>query len=136
MHEKIDIAKIPLDDEAVYELLSSGKTLGIFQLESTGMRSFMRDLQPRSLEDIIAGISLYRPGPMDSIPLYIKNKNNPEGIKYAHERLRNILDVTYGCLVYQEQVMEIVRNLAGYSYGRSDLVRRAMSKKKMKVMAE
>lgn len=132
----IDINKIPLEDSDVFKLLTSGKTLGIFQLESTGMRSFMRDLKPESLEDIIAGISLYRPGPMDSIPLYIKNKNDSSNIKYAHPKLRNILDVTYGCLVYQEQVMEIVRDLAGYSYGRSDLVRRAMSKKKMKVMEE
>jgi DNA polymerase-3 subunit alpha len=132
----IDINTIPLDDAPVYDLLSSGKTLGIFQLESTGMRSFMRDLKPETLEDLIAGISLYRPGPMDSIPLYIKNKNNPEGIRYGHPKLKEILDVTYGCLVYQEQVMEIVRKLAGYSYGRSDLVRRAMSKKKMKVMEE
>ncbi len=132
----INIDTIPLDDPAVFKLLSSGKTLGIFQLESTGMRSFMKDLKPATLEDIIAGISLYRPGPMDSIPRYIKNKNNPELITYNHDKLKNILDVTYGCLVYQEQVMEIVRNLAGYSYGRSDLVRRAMSKKKMKVMEE
>ncbi|MCD6434841.1 MAG: DNA polymerase III subunit alpha [Clostridiales bacterium] len=133
---RIDINKIPLDDAEVFKLLSSGKTLGIFQLESTGMRSFMKDLKPESLEDIIAGISLYRPGPMESIPLYIKNKNDPLNIEFAHPKLRNILDVTYGCLVYQEQVMEIVRELAGYSYGRSDLVRRAMSKKKMKVMEE
>lgn len=133
---KINIDDIPLDDRDVYKLLSSGKTLGIFQLESTGMRSFMKDLKPETLEDIIAGISLYRPGPMESIPLYIKNKNNLEGIKYAHPKLKNILDVTYGCLVYQEQVMETVRELAGYSYGRSDLVRRAMSKKKIKVMEE
>ncbi len=132
----IDINKIPLDDIGVFKLLSSGKTLGIFQLESTGMRSFMKDLKPESLEDIIAGISLYRPGPMESIPLYIKNKNNPLNIEFAHPKLKNILNVTYGCLVYQEQVMEIVRDLAGYSYGRSDLVRRAMSKKKMKVMEE
>jgi DNA polymerase-3 subunit alpha len=133
---QINIDEIPLDDPEVFKLLSSGKTLGIFQLESTGMRSFMKELKPATLEDIIAGISLYRPGPMDSIPRYIKNKNNPEMITYNHEKLKNILDVTYGCLVYQEQVMEIVRNLAGYSYGRSDLVRRAMSKKKMKVMEE
>ncbi|OPL07421.1 MAG: DNA polymerase III subunit alpha [delta proteobacterium ML8_F1] len=130
----LDMDRIPLDDPLVFQLLGSGKTLGIFQLESAGMRSFMRELKPKTLEDIIAGISLYRPGPMESIPKYIKNKNNPAQIHYDHPRLRGILDVTYGCLVYQEQVMEIVRNLAGYSYGRSDLVRRAMSKKKMSVM--
>ncbi len=130
----LDMDQVSLEDARVFQLLSSGKTLGIFQLESTGMRAFMRELKPRSLEDIIAGISLYRPGPMESIPKYIKNKNDPGSIVYGHPKLRGILDVTYGCLVYQEQVMEIVRDLAGYSYGRSDLVRRAMSKKKMAVM--
>ncbi len=125
-----------MDDKDVYDMISTGETLGIFQLESAGMRRFMRDLKPNAFEDIIAGISLYRPGPMDSIPKYIKNKNNIDGIVYAHTKLKNILNVTYGCLVYQEQVMQIVRDLAGYTYGRSDLVRRAMSKKKMDVMEQ
>lgn len=126
--------QLPLDDEKTFQLLSTAQTLGVFQLESRGMRSFMHELKPSTIEDIIAGLSLYRPGPMDSIPKYIKNKNNPERITYAHPLLKPILQVTYGCLVYQEQVMQIVRDLAGYSYGRSDLVRRAMSKKKMEVM--
>ncbi len=133
---KIDIMKINYEDINVYKMLGEGKTVGIFQLESGGMTQFMKDLQPNSLEDIIAGISLYRPGPMDQIPRYIKNKNNPKGIKYAHPLLESILNVTYGCMVYQEQVMQIVRELAGYSMGRSDLVRRAMSKKKISVMQE
>jgi DNA polymerase-3 subunit alpha len=128
------LSTLPLDDRKTFELLSAAQTLGVFQLESPGMRSFMHDLKPSSIEDIIAGLSLYRPGPMDSIPKYIKNKNNPALVTYAHPLLKPILDVTYGCLVYQEQVMQIVRDLAGYSYGRSDLVRRAMSKKKMDVM--
>ena len=114
--------------------LEKGRTAGIFQLESAGMTQFMKELQPTSLEDVIAGISLYRPGPMDSIPKYLRNKNNPDQITYEHPLLEDILDVTYGCIVYQEQVMQIVRDLAGYSYGRSDLVRRAMSKKKHDVM--
>lgn len=134
--EVIDFSKMDYDDPKVYELLSSGNTLGVFQLESAGMRSFMKQLKPDKFEDIVAGISLYRPGPMDSIPKYIENKNNPDKITYAHEKLRPIMDVTYGCLVYQEQVMQVVRDLGGYSYGRSDLVRRAMSKKKMDVMEE
>ena len=133
---EIDINNIPFDDENVYKLIASGNDLGIFQLESSGMIRFMKELKPTELEDIIAGISLYRPGPMDSIPKYIYNKNNPDKIKYLHPSLKNILNVSYGCLVYQEQVMQIVRELGGYSYGRSDLVRRAMSKKKMKVMEE
>lgn len=124
------------DDKKAYEDISLGNTLGVFQLESAGMRNFMKQLKPNSFEDIVAGISLFRPGPMDSIPTYIKNKHNPSGVKYLHEKLRPILDVTYGCLVYQEQVMQVVRELAGYSFGRSDLVRRAMSKKKMDVMEE
>lgn len=132
----LDFNEIGLDDKATYDLISEGKTLGIFQLESAGMRRFMKELKPSNIEDVIAGISLYRPGPMDSIPLYIKNKNNPDGINYVTKELKEVLDVTYGCLVYQEQVMRIVRELGGYSYGRSDLVRRAMSKKKMKVMEE
>lgn len=134
--EKIDFSKMEYDDEKVFELLSSGNTLGVFQLESGGMRNFMKQLKPSNFEDIVAGISLFRPGPMDSIPKYIENKNNPEKIEYIHEKLKPIMDVTYGCLVYQEQVMQVVRDLAGYSYGRSDLVRRAMSKKKMDVMEE
>ncbi len=132
--QKIDLDALPIDDKAAYQLIAKGQTLGIFQLESAGMIRFMKSLKPSEIEDIIAGISLYRPGPMDSIPTYIENKNNPAGIRYVTPELKPILDVTYGCLVYQEQVMEIVRKLAGYSYGRSDLVRRAMSKKKMDVM--
>lgn len=133
---KINIDKLDMDDKAVFKMISEGKTSGVFQLESGGMTQFMKDLQPSSLEDIIAGISLYRPGPMDQIPRYLKNKNNTEGIKYDHPKLKDILDVTYGCMVYQEQVMQIVRDLAGYSMGRSDLVRRAMSKKKISVMEQ
>ncbi|OPX44541.1 DNA polymerase III subunit alpha [Ruminiclostridium hungatei] len=133
---KIDINSINYDDLHVYKMIGEGKTVGIFQLESGGMTQFMKELQPNSLEDIIAGISLYRPGPMDQIPRYIRNKNNPKEIKYHHPLLENILNVTYGCMVYQEQVMQIVRELGGYSYGRSDLVRRAMSKKKVSVMEQ
>lgn len=129
-----DFSTMEMDDEAVYTMIGTGETLGVFQLESSGMRRFMRELKPTELEDLIAGISLYRPGPMDSIPKYIANKNNPDGVTYAHPMLKRILEVSYGCLVYQEQVMQIVRDLGGYSYGRSDLVRRAMSKKKMDVM--
>lgn len=131
---RIDIDNLAMDDPKVYELIGNGQTLGIFQLESGGMIRFMRELKPNCLEDIIAGISLYRPGPMDSIPKYVRNKNKHEVIEYHHPKLEPILKVTYGCLVYQEQVMQIVRELGGYSYGRSDLVRRAMSKKKMDVM--
>jgi DNA polymerase-3 subunit alpha len=123
-------------DPKVFELISQGKTGGVFQLESAGMTSFMRELQPQSLEDLTAGISLYRPGPMDFIPQYIKGKRNPSKIIYMHESLKPILEATYGCIVYQEQVMQIVRDLAGYSLGRSDLIRRAMSKKKADVMEE
>jgi len=133
---EIDINKINMDDKAVFRLICEGKTAGVFQLESAGMTQFMKELQPSSLEDIIAGISLYRPGPMDQIPRYIRNKNNPDQIKYDHPLLENILKVTYGCMVYQEQVMQIVRDLAGYSMGRSDLVRRAMAKKKASVMEQ
>ena len=132
----VDFSHMDYDDSSVYELIASGNTLGVFQLESLGMTQFMKNLAPDCFEDIIAGISLYRPGPMDSIPDYIANKKNPEGITYTHKSLEPILSVTYGCLVYQEQVMQIVRDLAGYSYGRSDLVRRAMSKKKADVMAQ
>lgn len=125
---------ISYDDPKVYELISSGRCEGIFQLESPGMRGFMKNLRPESLEDIIAGISLYRPGPMDSIPRYIKNKNHPEQVVYDCPELEKILKDTYGCIVYQEQVMQIVMELAGYTLGRSDMVRRAMSKKKPEVM--
>lgn len=132
--ELLNVDKISFDDEKVYELISSGRTEGVFQLESSGMRSFMMNLKPRCIEDIIAGIALYRPGPMDFIPKYIKGKNEAANITYECPQLEHILSPTYGCIVYQEQVMQIVRDLAGYSYGRSDLVRRAMSKKKESVM--
>ncbi|MBO4897670.1 MAG: DNA polymerase III subunit alpha [Clostridia bacterium] len=118
----------------VYEMISRGETDGVFQLESSGMKAFMKRLSPSNLEDIIAGISLYRPGPMDQIPKYIENKKHPDRIKYKHPLLENILNVTYGCIVYQEQVMEIVRVLGGYSLSRADSVRKAMSKKKLDVM--
>lgn len=134
--EDIDLHSIPYDESEVYKLIASGNTIGVFQLESGGMTSFMKDLQPDCLEDLIAGISLYRPGPMDSIPTYIECKKNPENVKYLVPELEPILSPTYGCIVYQEQVMEIVRKLGGYSYGRADLVRRAMSKKKADVMAK
>ncbi|WP_050606490.1 DNA polymerase III subunit alpha [Clostridium niameyense] len=130
----IDLDKIDFDDKEVYKMIGEGKTVGVFQLESAGMTSFMKELKPDCLEDVIAGISLYRPGPMSEIPTYIENKKNPENIKYETEKLKSILSVTYGCIIYQEQVMQIVRELAGYSMGRSDLVRRAMSKKKHDVM--
>lgn len=125
---------IPMDDKAVYDMISSGDTDGVFQLEGSGMRSFLTNMKPACFEDIIAAISLYRPGPMDSIPRYIRGKLDPSTVHYETELLRPILDVTYGCMVYQEQVMQIVRDLAGYGYGRSDLVRRAMAKKKHAVM--
>lgn len=133
---EIDFAKMGYDDRAVYDMIASGNTEGVFQLESAGMTQFMKNLKPTCFEDIVAGIALYRPGPMDSIPKYIENKKNPEHISYVTPELASILDVTYGCLIYQEQVMQIVRELAGYSYGRSDIVRRAMSKKKSDVMME
>ena len=125
-----------MNDSKVYKLWGEGKTIGIFQFESAGMTNFMKELKPDSLEDIIAGVSLYRPGPMDQIPRYIKNKLNPEHAEYTHPALEPILKVTYGCMVYQEQVMQIVRDLAGYSLGRADLVRRAMGKKKLDIMAK
>lgn len=125
-----------MDDKATYKMLTEGKTTGVFQMESAGFRQMMMKLKPDSLEDIIVMISLYRPGPMDQIPRYIKNKNNPEHVEYTHPALEPILKVTYGCMVYQEQVMQIFRDLAGYSLGRADLVRRAMSKKKLDVMAK
>lgn len=130
----IDIDHIDFNDKAVLDSIGTGKTEGIFQLESGGMKNFMKELKPQSLEDIIAGISLYRPGPMDFIPQYIKGKNNPESVTYDTPLLKPILEPTYGCIVYQEQVMQIVQALAGYSLGRADLVRRAMSKKKASVM--
>lgn len=133
---KFDGHNIDYADREVYDLISSGKTLGVFQLESPGMTYFMKELRPNNIEDIIAGISLYRPGPMDFIPKYIDGKNNPSHIKYTHPLLEPILRNTYGCIVYQEQVMQIVQELAGYSLGRSDMVRRAMSKKKADVMAK
>ena len=125
-----------MNDPKVYKLWAEGKTSGIFQFESQGMTNFMKELKPDSLEDIIAGVSLYRPGPMDQIPRYIRNKLHPDNIEYTHPALEPILHVTYGCMVYQEQVMQIVRQLAGYSLGRADLVRRAMGKKKLDVMAK
>ena len=130
----LDMEKIDYDDQKVMDYIGTGKTDGIFQLESAGMKSFMKELKPHSLEDIIAGISLYRPGPMDFIPQYIKGKNDASSITYDCPQLKPILEPTYGCIVYQEQVMQIVRDLAGYTLGRSDLLRRAMSKKKGDVM--
>ena len=126
---------IPLDEPGVYQMISDGDTTGIFQLESSGMTQFLTQMKPSNFEDIIAAISLYRPGPMESIPRYVAGKQNPESVQYLTPQLKPILDVTYGCMVYQEQVMQIVRDLAGYSMGRSDLVRRAMAKKKHDVMA-
>ena len=130
----IDMHAIDYNDKAVLDSIGTGRTDGVFQLESSGMKSFMKELKPQNLEDIIAGISLYRPGPMDFIPQYIKGKNNTGAITYDCPQLEPILKPTYGCIVYQEQVMQIVRDLAGYTLGRSDLVRRAMSKKKGDVM--
>ncbi|MCD7778672.1 MAG: DNA polymerase III subunit alpha, partial [Clostridiales bacterium] len=130
----LTVDSIDYSDSRVFDLISSGNTSGVFQLENAGMQSFMKELKPSDLEDIIAGISLYRPGPMDFIPKYIEGKNNRDKITYLHPALEPILNTTYGCIVYQEQVMQIVRELAGYSWGRSDLVRRAMSKKKEDVM--
>ena len=130
----IDFAKMTYDDAKTYELIAKGNTQGVFQLESGGMTQFMKNLKPDCFEDIVAGVALYRPGPMASIPNYIENKKHPDQIEYIHESLEPILSVTYGCLIYQEQVMQIVRDLGGYSYGRSDVVRRAMGKKKMDVM--
>ena len=130
----LDISNIDMNDSQVLASIGTGHCEGIFQLESAGMKNFMKELKPDSLEDIIAGISLYRPGPMDFIPRYLEGKNNPEKITYECPQLKSILEPTYGCIVYQEQVMQIVRNLAGYTLGRSDLVRRAMSKKKASVM--
>lgn len=132
----LDMEKIALDDPLVYQMIGEGDTDGVFQLESGGMRELLKELKPNCFEDIIACISLYRPGPMESIPRYIQGKRDPSSVKYLDKRLEPILQVTYGCMVYQEQVMQIVRELAGYSWARSDLVRRAMSKKKRDVMAK
>ena len=134
--KQLDIDAIDMDDIEVYQMIGAGKTDGVFQLESAGMTSFMRELKPENLEDIIAGISLYRPGPMDFIPKYLAGKKDSNNIQYKTPMLEPILNTTYGCIVYQEQVMQIVRDLAGYTMGRSDLVRRAMSKKKGDVMAQ
>ena len=130
----LDMQKIDYNDKKVLDSLGTGRTDGVFQLESAGMKSFMKELKPQSLEDVIAGISLYRPGPMDFIPQYIRGKNRPDTIRYDCPQMEPILKPTYGCIVYQEQVMQIVRDLAGYTLGRSDLLRRAMSKKKGDVM--
>ncbi len=132
--ERLDIRHIDYNDPAVMDMIGRGRCEGVFQLESAGMKSFMKQLKPRTIEDVIAGIALYRPGPMDFIPKYIRGKEHPETVTYDCELVRPILEPTYGCIVYQEQVMQIVRDLAGYSMGRSDLVRRAMSKKKASVM--
>ena len=133
-NKNLRLSEIQFDDPAVFESLCKGDCIGVFQLESSGITSFFKELKPVNIEDIIAGISLYRPGPMDQIPRYLENRNNPENIKYTDKCLEPILNVTYGCMIYQEQVMQIVRDVAGYSYGRSDLVRRAMAKKKHSVM--
>ncbi len=129
-----DIEKIPLDDKETYNMMGKGLTDGVFQFESDGMKNVLRQLNPQSIEDLTAILSLYRPGPMDSIPKYIHNRHNPADIKYDTSLLKPILDVTYGCIVYQEQVMQVFRTLAGYSLGRADIVRRAMAKKKHDVM--
>ncbi|MBD5159554.1 MAG: DNA polymerase III subunit alpha, partial [Ruminococcus sp.] len=130
-----DIEKIPLDDKNVYSMLSAGDTAGVFQFESEGITKCLTELRPERLEDLIVMLSLYRPGPMKSIPQYIRSKNNPDNVKYKHPQLESILSETYGCMIYQEQVMEICRKIAGYSYGHADIVRRAMAKKKHDVMA-
>ncbi len=132
----IDLETIDYNDPKVMQMIGAGKCEGVFQLESAGMKSFMKELKPTTLEDIIAGVALYRPGPMDFIPQYIRGKKNPDQVRYETPQLKPILEPTYGCIVYQEQVMQIVRELAGYTYGRSDVLRRAMSKKKGKVMEE
>ena len=130
----IDYDRIPMDEAEVFDMISRGETEGVFQLESAGMTSFMMDLKPESLEDVIAGISLYRPGPMDQIPKYVAARHDPSSIKYDHPLLEPILNMTYGCMIYQEQVMQIVRDLAGFSMGQSDNIRRAMAKKKASMM--
>ncbi|MEE1113682.1 MAG: DNA polymerase III subunit alpha [Eubacterium sp.] len=133
---KLDLLKIDFNDPKVMAMIGAGKCEGVFQLESQGMKNFMKELKPTTLEDIIAGVALYRPGPMDFIPQYIRGKSHPESVTYDCPQLKPILEPTYGCIVYQEQVMQIVRELAGYSYGGSDILRRAMSKKKTHVMEE
>ena len=133
-HSDFDIRNIPLDDKETYKMISKGGTLGLFQLESAGMRQMLTELKPDCFDDIIAAIALYRPGPMDSIPQYIEARHNPDKIKYAHPMLEPILRSTYGCTVYQEQVMSVFRVIAGYTYGHADIVRRAMSKKKADVL--
>ena len=135
-HADLSVENMNYADPKVYQMISGGHCEGVFQLESAGMKNFMKRLKPEGIEDIIAGVALYRPGPMDFIPKYIQGKEHPETISYDCPEIRPILETTYGCIVYQEQVMQIVRDLAGYSMGRSDLVRRAMSKKKTKVMEE
>ena len=125
-----DIKKVPFDDEETYKFISSSQTDGVFQLESAGMKRLLAQMKPYCLEDIIIAISLYRPGPMDSIPLYLENRLHPEKIRYKHEKLKDILEVTSGCIIYQEQVMQICRTIAGFTFGRADVIRRAMSKKK------
>ncbi|HLR34917.1 MAG TPA: DNA polymerase III subunit alpha [Tissierellales bacterium] len=134
--KKIDFSFITFDDTEIFKMFEKGETLGIFQFESGGMRQFLKELEPDNFENIIAANSLFRPGPMDQIPIYIKNKNAPENIEYAHEKLKPILNVTYGCIVYQEQVMQIVRDIGGFTLGRADLLRRAMSKQQMDTMEE
>jgi len=133
-HPEFSIRKLDYDDPDTYKMLGQGDTEGVFQLESSGMKQVLVGLQPQNLEDVIALISLYRPGPMDSIPTYLRNRHEPDKISYKTPQLAHILDVTNGCIVYQEQVMQIFRELAGFSFGQADNVRRAMSKKKHAVM--
>ena len=135
-HPDFSIDQIPIDDADVYKMMARGETTGVFQFESAGMRRVLTRLMPENLEDLTAVLSLYRPGPRDSIDKFIENRRHPEKITYAHPLLEPILNVTNGCIVYQEQVMEICRSLAGYSYGRADVVRRAMAKKKQDVMEQ
>jgi len=133
---KVDFNNIDYDDPAIFEMFAKAETLGIFQFESSGMRAFLKELKPNVFEDLVAANSLFRPGPMNQIPTFVECKHDPSKIKYIHPKLEHILDVTYGCIVYQEQVMQIVRDIGGYSMGRADLVRRAMGKKKMEIMEE
>lgn len=130
------VNRIPVDDPAVYALIASGRTSGVFQLESAGMRRCLMRLRPERMDDIIAAIALYRPGPMEAIPIFIENRHDPAKVTYLYPMLEEILDVTYGCIVYQEQVMQICRKLAGYSYGQADILRKAMSKKNPQIMAQ
>ncbi|MFA7533793.1 MAG: DNA polymerase III subunit alpha, partial [Tissierellaceae bacterium] len=133
---KIDLDQIKFDDPKIFQMFANAETLGIFQFESPGMRAFLKELKPNVFENLIAANSLFRPGPMNQIPTFVACKHDPSKIEYIHPKLEHILDVTYGCIVYQEQVMQIVRDIGGYSMGRADLVRRAMGKKKMDVMEE